>query len=251
MILLKTDEQIDGIRKSCKLLAQLLDSLEGKIVAGMSTWDIDQICHDFIVKHGGKPAFLHYEGFPASACVSVNEEVIHGIPKRKKIIKEGDEVSIDLGINLNGYFSDSARTFLVGDRKPEVKKLVEVTRECLYKGISALDKPHCRIHDIGEAVYDHAHRNGFGVVREYCGHGVGLKVHEEPEIPNYVSPFSPNPRIREGMVIAIEPMINLGGDGIIDMPDGWTVITADGKPAAHWEHTVAITANGPEILTQI
>ena len=251
MILLKTNEQIDGIRRSCKLLAQLLDSLDGRIVAGMSTWDIDQICHDFIIRHGGKPAFLHYEGFPASACVSVNEEIIHGIPKRKRIIRDGDIVSVDLGINLNGYFSDSARTFLVGDVKPEVRKLSEVTRECLYRGIAALDKPRCRIQDIGAAVYEHAHRNGFGVVREYCGHGVGLHVHEEPEIPNYVSRFSPNPRIREGMVIAIEPMINLGGDGIIDMPDGWTVVTADGKPAAHWEHTVAITANGPEILTQL
>ena len=251
MILLKTEEQIDGIRKSCKLLAQLLDALEGKIVPGMSTLDIDRMCHDFIIRHGGKPAFLNYEGFPATACVSVNEEVIHGIPSRKKIIHEGDEVSVDLGINLNGFFSDSARTYLVGNVSPEVRKLVDVTRECLYKGIAALDKPHCRIQDIGAAVYEHAHRNGYGVVREYCGHGVGLKVHEEPEIPNYVSLFSPNPRIREGMVIAIEPMINMGKDGIIDMPDGWTVITADGKPAAHWEHTVAITSNGPEILTQL
>ena len=251
MILLKTEEQIDGIRKSCHLLAQLLESLQGKITAGMSTWELDQKCHDFIVKHGGKPAFLHYEGFPASACISINEEVIHGIPKRKRIIQDGDIVSVDLGINLNGYFSDSARTYLVGNVKPEVKKLVQVTRECLYKGIEALNKPHCRIHDIGSAVYEHAHRNGFGVVREYCGHGVGLKVHEDPEIPNYVSAFSPNPRIREGMVLAIEPMINLGGDGIIDLDDGWTVITADGKPAAHWEHTVAVTSNGPEILTQL
>ncbi|MBR6348204.1 MAG: type I methionyl aminopeptidase, partial [Spirochaetales bacterium] len=167
------------------------------------------------------------------------------------IIHDGDIVTIDAGIDLKGYFSDSAWTYMIGDVKPEVQKLVKVTRECLYKGIGALEKPHCRIQDIGEAVYEHAHRNGFGVVREYCGHGVGLKVHEDPEIPNYVSRFSPNPRIREGMVIAIEPMINLGGDGIIDMPDGWTVVTADGKPAAHWEHTVAITANGPEVLTQL
>ena len=251
MILLKTEEQIDGIRRSCKLLAQLLEYMDGKIAPGMSTWDVDQKCHDFIVKHGGKPAFLHFEGFPGSVCVSVNEEVIHGIPRKKHIIHDGDIVTIDAGIDLKGYFSDSAWTYMIGDVKPEVQKLVKVTRECLYKGIGALDKPHCRIQDIGEAVYEHAHRNGFGVVREYCGHGVGLKVHEDPEIPNYVSRFSPNPRIREGMVIAIEPMINLGGDGIIDMPDGWTVVTADGKPAAHWEHTVAITANGPEVLTQL
>ena len=249
MILLKTEEQINGIRKSCHLLAQLFDSLEGRIVAGMSTWDIDQMCHDFIIKHGGKPAFLHYEGFPASACVSVNEEVIHGIPKRKKILHEGDEVSVDLGINLGGYFSDSARTYMVGEVAPEVKKLVEVTRECLYKGISALDKPKCRIQDIGAAVYDHAKRNGLGVVREYCGHGVGLQVHEEPEIPNYVSRFSANPRIREGMVIAIEPMINLGRYDVYIERDGWTVRTKDRSPSAHYENTVAIWEDGVEILT--
>ncbi|MBQ6672810.1 MAG: type I methionyl aminopeptidase, partial [Spirochaetales bacterium] len=196
MILLKTEEQIDGIRKSCKLLAQLLEYMDGKIAPGMSTWDVDQKCHEFIVKHGGKPAFLHFEGFPGSVCVSVNEEVIHGIPRKKHIIHDGDIVTIDAGIDLKGYFSDSAWTYMIGDVKPEVQKLVKVTRECLYKGIGALDKPHCRIQDIGEAVYEHAHRNGFGVVREYCGHGVGLKVHEDPEIPNYVSRFSPNPRIR-------------------------------------------------------
>lgn len=251
MIQLKTEEQIDGIRKSCHLLCQLLDSLDGKIVAGMSTMDIDKMCYDFIIKHGGKPAFLHYEGFPATACVSVNEEIIHGIPKKKKIIHEGDIVSVDLGINLKGYFSDSARTFIVGKTTPEVEKLVRVTRECLYLGIDALNSPKARIQDIGSAVFAHANKNGFGVVREYCGHGVGLEVHEEPEIPNYVSVFSANPRIKEGMVLAIEPMINLGTKNIIDMPDGWTVITADGKPSAHFEHTVAITANGPEILSQI
>ncbi|MCF0261627.1 MAG: type I methionyl aminopeptidase [Sphaerochaetaceae bacterium] len=251
MILLKTEEQIKGIRQSCHLLCQLLDSLDGKIVAGMSTMDIDKMCYDFITKHGGKPAFLHYEGFPATACISVNEEIIHGIPKKNKIIKDGDLVSVDLGINLKGYFSDSARTFEVGNVAPELKRLNKVTRECLYKGIEVLNKPNCRIQDIGQAVFNHAHGNGFGVVREYTGHGVGLEVHESPEIPNYVSRFSPNPRIRQGMVLAIEPMINLGADGIIDMPDGWTVITADGKPSSHWEHTVAITANGPEILTQI
>lgn len=251
MILLKTDQQIDGIRKSCKLLAELLDSLNDKVVSGMSTYDLDQICHHWIIKHGGRPAFLHYEGFPGSACISINEEIIHGIPSKKRIINDGDIVSVDLGIILDGYYSDSARTYMVGNVKPEYQKLVNVTRECLYKGISALEKPHCRIQDIGSAVYNHAHKNGFGVVREYCGHGVGIQLHEEPEIPNYVSPFMPNPRIRKGMVIAIEPMINFSCDGIINMPDGWTVVTADGKPAAHWEHTVAITDNGPEILTQL
>ena len=251
MILLKTNEQIAGIRESCHLLCQLLDSLDGKILPGMSTMDVDKICHDFIVKHGGKPAFLNFEGFPATACISINEEIIHGIPKKKRIIHEGDIVSVDLGINLKGYFSDSARTFIIGSVPPEVEKLVKVTRECLYRGISVLDNPHARIQDIGAAVFEHADKNGFGVVREYCGHGVGLHVHEDPEIPNYVCRYMPNPRIKEGMVIAIEPMINLGTKNIIDMPDGWTVITADHKPAAHFEHTVAITENGREILTQL
>ncbi|MCF0237282.1 MAG: type I methionyl aminopeptidase, partial [Sphaerochaetaceae bacterium] len=175
---------------------------------------------------------------------------IHGIPKKNHIIHDGDIVSVDLGINLGGYFSDSARTYCIGNVSPEVEKLVKVTRECLYKGIDALNKSHSRIQDIGEAVFNHANKYGYGVVREYTGHGVGLDVHEEPEIPNYVSHFCGNPRIREGMVLAIEPMINLGTKNIIDLDDGWTVITADGKPSAHWEHTVAITKNGPEILTE-
>jgi methionyl aminopeptidase len=250
MIQLKTPEQIDRIRESCHLLARLLDSLEGWLEPGMTTRDIDRHCHDFIVKHKGVPAFLNYMGFPASACISVNEEVIHGIPSRHRIVNAGDIVGIDLGINLGGYFSDSARTYIIGGTTtPECEKLCKVTRECLYLGIEAAGKTGARVHDIGAAVYKHANQNGYGVVRDYCGHGVGLAVHEEPEIPNYVNSLSSNPRLRPGMVIAIEPMINLGTKNIRDLDDGWTVVTADGKPSAHFEHTVAIMKDGVEILT--
>lgn len=251
MILLKTEEQIDGIRKSCHMLCELLDSLEGRIKPGMSTKDIDTYCYEWIIARNGKPACLHYEGFPATACISVNDEIIHGIPKKNRIINEGDIVSVDICINLKGYISDSARTYIVGDVDPQVRKLVSVTRECLYKGIEAASQTHARIQDIGRAVYAHATKNGFSVIREYTGHGVGLDLHEDPEVPNYVSPFMANPRIREGMVFAIEPMINMGKKEIIEMDDGWTVKTADGKPSAHFEHTVAITHNGLEILTEI
>lgn len=251
MIYLKTEEQIDGIRKSCRMLCDLLDTLEeGRIKPGMSTKDLDAFCHDWIISHGGKPAILHYEGFPASTCISVNEEVIHGIPRRNKIIQEGDIVSVDTCINLNGFISDSARTYPVGKVSEDRLKLIKVTRECLYKGIEAASAPRARIQDIGAAVYKHATRNGYGVLREYCGHGVGLEVHEDPEVPNYVSHTIGNPRIREGMVFAIEPMINMGSQRIDHLDDGWTVVTADGKPSAHFEHTVAITHNGLEILSQ-
>lgn len=251
MILLKTEEQIDGIRKSCHMLCELLDSLEGRIKPGMSTKEIDTYCHDWIITRHAKPACLHYEGFPASTCISVNDEIIHGIPRKNKIINDGDIVSIDLCIDLKGFISDSARTYMIGDVDSKVQKLVKVTKECLYKGIEAASQPRARIQDIGRAVYSHATSNGFGVIREYTGHGVGLELHEDPEVPNYVSTFMGNPRIREGMVFAIEPMINMGSKDIIEMDDGWTVKTKDGKPSAHFEHTVAITHNGLEILSQI
>lgn len=253
MITIKNEKQIEGIRKSCNELGKLLDILEsGFIKEGMSTKDIDNFCYDYIINLGGTPAFLNYGGFPASACTSVNEVVIHGIPSKKKILKNGDLVSIDLGINLNGYISDSARTIIVGGKTTsENEKLCKVTKECLDLGIKAAGKKNARVSDIGRAVYNHATKNGFGVVKDYCGHGVGLELHESPEIPNYVSHLSPNPRLRAGMIIAIEPMINLGTGKIRDnFEDGWTVKTADNKPSAHFEHTILITKDGYEILTK-
>ena len=249
MITLKTPDQIKYIAQSCRLLAQLHDSLGSFIEAGMTTKEIDSYCHDFIVRHKGRPAFLNYMGFPGSACISVNEEIIHGIPGKRKI-ENGDLVSIDLGIDLDGYYSDAARTFIVGTTdNPDHERLVRITRQCLEVGIQGASKPNARIHDISAPIFKLADSNGFGVVRDYCGHGVGLAIHEEPQVPNYVSAMSPNPRLRVGMVLAIEPMINLGTKNIRHLDDGWTVVTADGKPSAHFEHTIAITEDGVKILT--
>ncbi|MDX9809913.1 MAG: type I methionyl aminopeptidase [Sphaerochaetaceae bacterium] len=248
MINLKTPEQIERIRESCQLLARLFDALKQILQAGITTKEIDTYCYNFIIKHGGKPAFLGYDGFPGSACISLNDEVIHGIPG-KRVIREGDLVSIDLGIDLGGHFSDAAKTYIIGNTKPEYEKLVRVTQECLEMGIEGARKPNARIHDISAPIFHHADANGFGVVRDYCGHGVGLALHEEPQVPNYVSPMGANPRLRPGMVIAIEPMINFGTKNIRVLKDGWTVVTADGKPSAHFEHTIAVTEDGIEVLT--
>ncbi len=251
MIILKNEAQIDGIRSSCHMLCELLDSIPGVLHDGLSTKDLDTYCHTWIVKRGARPACLHFEGFPAATCISVNEEVIHGIPKKNRIIREGDLVSVDLCINLNGFISDSARTYIVGKTTPERERLVRVTRECLYLGIEAAGKSGARVMDISRAIYDHANKNGFGVNRDYTGHGVGLNLHEDPEIPNYVSPRFSNPRLKPGMVIAIEPMIHQGTYKCDTLRDGWTVVTSDGKCAAHFEHTVAIMKDGVEILSQI
>jgi len=249
MITLKTEDQIKYIHDSCRLLAHLHDTLEKVIEVGITTKEIDRIAYDFIIKHKGTPAFLNYAGFPNTCCISINEQVIHGIPSMRRL-EDGDIVSLDIGINLHGYFSDAARTHLVGQSvPPEVQKLVKITNESLLLGIEGAQKKGARIHDISLPVSRHAERHGFSVVRDYCGHGVGLQVHEDPQIPNYVNSFAPNPRIREGMVLAIEPMINLGTKRVETLEDGWTVVTADKKPSAHAEHTIAITSHGVVILT--
>lgn len=249
MITLKTPDQIQYIHDSCRLLARLHDLLETKVEVGITTKELDFIAYDFITKNKGIPAFLNYMGFPASCCISVNEEVIHGIPSNRALL-DGDIVSLDIGINLNGYFSDAARTHLVGNNvAKEVQQLVKVTNESLMYGIEGANKKGARIHDISLPISRHAERFGYGVVRDYCGHGVGIAVHEEPQIPNYVNSFSANPRLREGMVLAIEPMINLGTKRVETLEDGWTVVTGDGKPSAHVEHTIAVTSNGVIILT--
>lgn len=249
MIRLKNDKQIEGIRKSCHLLADMFNFVIPKVKAGMSTKELDDLCKHFIVSHGGKPAW-YKEDFPGAACISVNEEVIHGIPSKKKIIQDGDLVSLDVGINLDGYISDSSHTVLVGNVKPELKKLDDVTLQCLQAGIAAC-KPGNRIGDIARAVQDIAEKRGYGIVYEYCGHGVGLDVHEDPSIPNTLDALDSNPRIQAGMVLAIEPMINLGTADVKVLDDGWTVVTADGKPSAHEEHTVAVFRDHTEILTDL
>ncbi len=247
MIRLKNEKEIDGIRKSCHLLADLFRWVIPQVKPGMSTKEIDDLCVKFIKDAGGTPAWYR-EGFKGAACISVNNEVIHGIPSRKKIIKDGDLVSLDIGIDLDGYISDSSHTVMVGNVKPEYKKLVQATRESLAAGIAACVAGN-RIRDISNAVYDVAYKKyGYGVVYDYCGHGVGLDVHEDPSIPNYPE-HGANPRIQAGMVLAIEPMVNLGTPDVSTLDDGWTVVTDDGKVSCHEEHTVAIFPDHTEILT--
>jgi methionyl aminopeptidase len=248
MIRLKNSEEIEGIRKSCHLLADMFNFIIPQVKAGMSTKELDNIALKFIKDHGGTPAWYH-EDFPGALCISINEQVIHGVPSAKKIIKDGDIVSIDAGIDLNGFISDSCHSVLVGNVKPEVKKLDDVTLECLAAGIEAC-KVGNRISDISNAVYNVAEKHGYGVVYDYCGHGVGLEVHEDPSIPNCPS-HGPNPRIQAGMVLAIEPMINLGTADVYTEKDGWTVVTEDRKPSAHEEHSVAVFEDHTEILTDL
>ena len=249
MIRLKNEDEINGIRKSCHLLADMFKAVIPQVKAGMSTKELDDLCKKFIIAHGGKPAWYR-ENFPGAACISINDEVIHGIPSKKRIIKDGDIVSIDVGIDLDGYISDSTHSVLVGNVDSKIRKLDEVTLECLKAGIEACRVGN-RIKDISKAVYDIASRHGYGVVYDYCGHGVGLDVHEDPNIPNVVDWGGANPRIQSGMVLAIEPMINLGTADVVLADDDWTVLTADGLPSAHEEHTVAVFADNTEILTAL
>ncbi len=247
MIRLKNEKEIEGIRKSCHALADLFREVVPQIEVGMSTKDIDDLCVKFIKKIGGTPAWYH-EDFPGAACVSVNNEVIHGIPSKKRIIHNGDIVSLDIGIDLDGFISDSTHTVMVGDVRPEIRKLVQVTRESLAAGIAACVVGN-RIRDISNAVYDIAGKqHGYGVVYDYCGHGVGLDVHEDPSVPNCPCGGA-NPRIQAGMVLAIEPMINIGTADVDTLDDGWTVVTCDGKWSCHEEHTVAVFPDHTEVLT--
>ncbi len=248
MIRLKNEKEIEGIRKSCHLLADMFNEVLPEVQPGVSTKEIDDRCKQFMLDHGGRPAW-YLEDFPGAICISINNEVIHGIPSKKRFIKDGDIVSIDVGIDLDGYISDSTHTVMVGNVKPSWKKLVEVTRECLTAGVAACTAGK-RISDISNAVYNIAVKHNYGVVYDYCGHGVGLEVHEDPNIPNCPS-YGPNPRIQAGMVLAIEPMINLGTADVLTADDDWTVLTADGKPSAHEEHTVAVFADHTEILTDL
>ncbi len=248
MIHLKTVEQINGIRKACHLTADMFNELIPKIKAGMSTYDIDKLFEHYILSHGGKPAWKQ-EDFPGSVCISINEQVIHGLPSKKRFLHEGDLVSLDVGIDLDGYISDTTHSLLIGKVPEKVRKLKAVTEECLKAGIAACVAGN-RISDISNAVYEIAEKNGYGVVYDYCGHGVGLDVHEDPSVPN--CPFhGANPRLREGMVLAIEPMINLGTADVEVLKDGWTVVTRDGEVSCHEEHTVAIFADHTEVLTDL
>ncbi len=248
--LIKTPEQIEGIRRSGVVNTGVLDLVEERIKPGMSTAEIDRLVYDYTVAHGAIPAPLNYEGYPKSVCTSINEVVCHGIPSEEEILEEGDIVNVDVSTILNGYYSDASRMFVVGGKTtPEKQRLVDAARECLQIGAEAA-RPWGFVGDIGKAVQRHAHKNGFTVVRDLCGHGVGLEFHEEPEVDHY------NTRRRgmllvPGMVFTIEPMINMGDWRVfVDEEDGWTVVTEDELPSAQWEHTFLMTEDGPEVLTR-
>ena len=249
MIRLKNEKQIDGIRKSCKMLSAMYRDLIPLVKPGVETIELDRWVRSWIKQAGGKPVFLGYgppkNPFPAAICISINNEVIHGIPSKRKI-HNGDLVGLDCGIDLGGFISDQAVSVEAGKVSPEVHNLNITTRECLYKGIAAM-KAGDRLLQIARAVETHAKSRGYGVVHEYCGHGVGFALHEDPQVPNY--PHGPNPRMNNGMVFAIEPMINMGTGDVELLDDDWTVVTADDQVSAHWEHTVAIFNNTVEILT--
>lgn len=235
------------MREPCKIVRDTLAFVESKIQAGMSTKEIDELVERYIRASGAYPSCLGYGGFPASACVSVNETVVHGIPNEDRYIKDGDIVSVDLCAYKNGYHGDACRTFKIGKVSAEVEKLVQVTEECFFKAIDGL-RAGSALYDIGYRVQKHAESNGFGVVRAYTGHGIGKEMHEDPSVPNY-GKLGTGMRLREGMVLCIEPMITLGDWKVKILPDEWTAVTVDGKCASHYENTVVIRKDGVEILT--
>ena len=240
-------DEIKKIRDACVITANILDEIGRLIDDGTALGDVDSQVRVLCRRYEAKPAFLGYNGFPAAICASVNSEVIHGIPDRKKRLRAGDIVGIDFGVSFQGYYGDSARTYPVGQIKPEAQALLDATRDSLYKGIEAAKEGN-RISDISHAVESHVLKYGFSVVRDFVGHGIGRKLHEEPSIPNFGEPGR-GPRIRNGMVFAIEPMINQGCPGVTVLEDGWTAVTDDGMLSAHFEHTVAIIDGKAEILT--
>ena len=246
--LIKTPEQIEGIRRSGVVNTGVLDLVEREIRAGMSTAEIDRLVYDYTTSHGAIPAPLNYEGFPKSVCTSINEVVCHGIPSEDEILEEGDIVNVDVSTILDGYYSDASRMFIIGKTTPEKERLVRVTKECLEIGAAAA-KPWHFVNEIGKAIGRHPHKNGYTVVRELCGHGVGLAFHEEPDVEHYDTRHN-GMLLVPGMVFTIEPMINMGRrDVFIDEDDGWTVVTDDELPSAQWEHTFLMTEHGVEILT--
>jgi methionyl aminopeptidase len=246
MAKLRTSEEIAKIRESSRVVAGVHRLLEDMAAPGVDTGDMDKAAETYIRDHGGEPSFLGYHGFPASTCISVNEEVVHGIPGRR-VLREGDVVGVDVGVLKNGYHGDAAISFVLGEAPEEVRKLLRVTRESLYRGIEAFQVGN-RLGDIGHAVQSHAEAHGFGVVRTLVGHGIGQQMHEDPQVPNYGKPGT-GIALQPGMVFAIEPMLTAGHHDVKTLSDKWTIVTKDGSLAAHFEHTVALTPTGPEILS--
>jgi methionyl aminopeptidase len=242
----KSWSELQKMHRACRIVVETLETLAQAAVPGVTTKELDRIARDRIVKEGARPAFLGYRGYPATLCISVNEEVVHGIPGSRKL-KDGDIVSLDLGCVVDGFFGDSARTVAVGSVSPEAARLMRVTEESLHQGI-AMCHPGRRVGDIGHAVQQHAEANGYSVVRDFVGHGIGTSLHEDPQVPNY-GPPGRRERLVPGMCLAIEPMVNQGGAGVRVLQDGWTAVTADGKLSAHFELSVAVTEQGPWILS--
>ncbi len=249
MIQVKNSEQLALMQQAGRITGEALLYIRDYVREGVSTYELDKLIRQFIEKHGARPSFLNYSGFPASACISINDEVIHGIPSKKRILKDGDIVKIDVGACYKGYHGDAARTIPVGNISQGAKLLIEATRQSFFEGV-AMAKAGMRIGDIGSAIQTYAEGKGFSVVRPYIGHGIGHDLHEQPDVPNYGTPGR-GVRLCNGMTIAIEPMINAGVKEVKNLSDGWTVKTADGKLSAHYENTVAILPDGPRILTLI
>lgn len=255
MIVRKNMAELEKMRAAGLLVWEILNKLKGMVAEGVTTYELEVTAEKMMTEAGARPAFKGYSTpaagskFPFVLCTSVNDEIVHGMPSQKRVLKPGDIVSIDTGVELNGYYGDSAVTVPVGEVSEETKRLLEVTRESLEL---AIDKARAgnRLFDICGTVERHVTANGFSVVREFVGHGIGTHMHEEPQVPNYIDRKNENPRLKEGMVLAIEPMVNAGGAGSRVRPDRWTAVTEDGKNSAHFEHTVAITANGPWVLTR-
>jgi len=247
MIILKSREEIEKIAESCRIVADTIEAIRFMVTPGLTTRDVESFADTRIRELGGVPAFKGYRGYPASICTSVNDEVIHGIPS-KRFLQEGDILSIDLGVYKDGFYGDGAVTIPVGKIVPALERLLRVTEESLYIGIMNAIVGN-RVSDISYAIQRHVESNGFSVVKAFVGHGIGRELHEDPQIPNFGSPGR-GPRLREGMTLAIEPMVNLGSHEVVVLNDGWTAVTSDGKPSAHFEHTVLVTPDEPRILTK-
>ncbi|MEN2994484.1 MAG: type I methionyl aminopeptidase [Thermodesulfovibrio sp.] len=249
MIILKSPQELKKMRKSCQIVAKVIQELKNYIKEGLTTKQIEQFVENLIIKMGGIPAFKGYRGYPASACISINEQVVHGIPSEKVFIKEGDIVSVDVGVLCESFYGDAAYTYPVGKISEEAERLLRVTEEALYKGIAEAVQGK-RVGDISHAIQTHVERNGFSVVRAFVGHGIGRSLHEEPPVPNFGSK-GVGPVLKKGMTLAIEPMVNAGTHEVKILSDGWTAVTKDGSLSAHFEHTIVITEGEPEILTKI
>ena len=246
MINVKNDEQLVLMRQSGQILKDVFRMVEDKIRKGMTTKQLDTMCHDYILRRGAQPSFLNYNGFPASICASVDEEVVHGIPA-DRVLEEGQIIGVDIGVFYKGYHTDATRTYLIGSVTEDKKRLVEVAEECFFKGMDGL-KADSRLGDLGNKIQSHAESNGMSVVRALVGHGIGRELHEDPNVPNFGTKGR-GLRLKAGMTIAVEPMINRGGYEVEVAANGWTVLTKDGKPSAHYENTVIILSDGVEIIT--